>query len=360
MALLFDPEKEQEIQSPDPLAHEANSFAKAAGDAGRNREAMERQMQREKSHPMRQKLLDATPHSILLYLVFTAAYFLMLYWEWSVSREIYEILIPSTLPWVPFLSCVFVALYGSACLGETTTHFALFSLAQSESAADGNSQEYASVLKDLYDQPRERRRATPWFFHRLTGVVIAAVVIVAIYYLSRKRVELLQAAGEAPAVGFQTYLPVALYAIEILLGIPTFFCTMWAYAVLRTRLLRSKYTWEKRNEDTLRRAAVEKATSYFAALSSYNSSAAAHGKVELVMIPLGKDLRFLLQEEWGYDPTNGTSPTVRMTGFEAPLGADSGNPAGGNGDQGEKGDGSREQDLLNLLDEQINKENRGL
>src|SRR5947208_13872012 len=106
MSLRSQTDFDSTLSPRDDLAREPNRLAPAWRDARGSREVLDSEIQRKLRSPMQQKLSQVSSQAMVLYAALTLAYGLMLFWEWSVSREIYEVLIPSTTPWVPFAGCV--------------------------------------------------------------------------------------------------------------------------------------------------------------------------------------------------------------------------------------------------------------
>ncbi len=361
MALRFETVLESNLSPQTELAHAANRLAPAWIDAKKSREILECEIQRKSNGAIHRKLSQVSSQAMVLYAALTLAYGLMLFWEWSISREIYEVLIPSTAPWVPFAGCVLIALYASASLAECTTQFSLFSLQDAE-VTGGVSREATRAVTELYDLPRPRSKTTNWFLNPVTGLVVGLLILAGVYYASLKRVQLLEAAGELPDADFQIYLPVVLYGIEILLGIPTFFCVVWAFQQRTANRLQLELTAAKRQEQVLIRDAAQGWEGYMIEHRVFNRNARINGKQEVDPILPSSDLHAALEAYYGPDATS--------EGRAGNVDSESNNtPAGGNGVPGGQTNGakpglngkeSREEDLLNLLDEQIEDQNRGL
>ena len=376
MPLHIDPDLgtiEREPLRPYPLAHQANRLAASAADARESLEALRKRIGREMEQPFHQKLFGAGQgRRIPMYGLLAVAFLACVYWEWITSREIYAIWVT---PWVPFIGCVGFALYASACLGESTTHFSLFLLDDGRTAADLHSEEAKKAAGQIYDVPPKPRTATNWYLHPATGVAIALLFLFGIYIASHERIKLLKAAGELPPnADFQIWLPVILYGAEILMGMPAFFCLVWACRWACMRRLETEHTRARRDDQTLRQAAIENYANYLAEVEESNGRARENGRPLALLVPPSQALRALLAEEWGYDPTSGDDPRfppnghfpTNPNGSEPPSTEPPSAPEGASveandsaGSQ-EEGQSSREKDLLNLLDEQIENQNRGL
>lgn len=199
MPLHIDPDlgaAEKEPSRPDPLAHRANKLAAAAADALKSLEALLKRIQGEMEQPLHRKLFGpGQGRGIPLYGLLSIVFLACLYWEWTLSREIYEMWFP-TVPWVPFFGCVGFALYASACLGESSKHFSLFLLDDGRTAAEIRDEEAEKTGKQLYGERPEPRKATNWFFHPLAGAAIALLFLFGIYLASSERINLLKEAGK--------------------------------------------------------------------------------------------------------------------------------------------------------------------
>jgi hypothetical protein len=360
MALRFETHFDGSVTPRIELAREANRLAAAWTDAKKSREVLEREIQRESQGGMQQKLAQVSSQALVLYAALTLAYGLILFWEWSISREIYEVLIPSTTPWVPFAGCVLIALFASACLAECTSQFSVFSLQDNEVAARISPEAHQAV-SELYDLPRRRNKTANWFLNPVTGLIVGLLILAGVYYASLKRVELLEAAGELPDADFQIYLPVVLYGVEILLGIPAFFYAVWVFQQRIANTSRSELTKARRQEQMLIHDAATAWEAYMNDLIAFNRTARINRKQEIDPVLPSSDLRAVLVAYYGPDGVSderGSKIAAESNG--TPSGE---NGAGGqtNGAKpGMKGKENREEDLLNLLDEQIEDQNRGL
>jgi hypothetical protein len=365
MSLHYESPKNHQPSVPDHLAHAANNEAVRRADLRKSREALQNEIRVDINHPNFQKLLDASrSRRIPLYCLLTLAFILITFWEWHISREMYEIWFPY-VPLLPFFCCVAVGLYISACLSESSTHFSLLSLNTAEGSDDGHSQD---AIDESYDHPWKGQRITNWVFSPFTGVIVALLFLTGIYLASQTRVEFLRAAEETPDVHFQLYLPVVLYNVEILLGMPTVFFLTWAVALLRMRKHRKTLTQARDYELVVRQSAIKKYTEYMARLGEYNQWAERHGRPQRSVVPANRSLRNLLTEEFGHDPIQGddhhnagdSQRSPRPSTGEATSGqgrdTSSNLHDGVNEDRGEQ----RVQDLLNLIDEQIDDHNHSL
>lgn len=364
MNFNFIGEKDPDV--PNGFWQAANRAAGTWRNAEQSLTALESQIRLWVNRPSIRKVLSASPGLILLSLLLTGAYFAVGYWEWEISKEIYEVLISASVPWLPFLGCMGVALYVSSCLGESSRHFSILT-SEENVGQDRNLRQAEAARARLFGRRVERDMASGWFFHPITGIAVGIVFLFGIYLASRLRVELLNAAGEQRGEDFQIWLPVVLYGVEILLGIPAVYIAKWGYLTIRQRLFTKALTSAKDDEDDLRQIAISLYSDYMTALAEYNPWAERQGKPSRPLLPPGAALQALLVQEWRYDPTTGAHPEPRSNGSSQPNG--SGTAPGtngtspGNSGQGAvsgNGGGSREEDLLNLLDEQINRQNRGL
>jgi hypothetical protein len=349
---------------PDDKAHRANDEALSARDATASRTAFERDLRAEIEHPVHTKIVDALQsRRLALYGLLTLALLAVLWWEWKISRDIYEVTLPVS-PWIPFSVFVSLAFLASALLAEGIPAFSLGFSPPRTAGPD----KATSAIESLYDRRKTRtRRGGPasWL---LMGIVVAALVEGAIYFLSAERVKLMTAAGEIPdgLAEMQIWLPVILFAIDIALGLPAFFVVLTGYHTLRLRRRRAMFTILRDQEIVLQRSAVKQYTDYMGDWEAYNRWATQRGMGERLLVPPCSALRALLVDDYGHDPTRSDatprpeSPgqvSTEVTSHDGPV-----RPAGDDAAPGsaETGRDNRVDELLNLVDEQIAKSNRSI
>lgn len=342
---------------PDELAYQANDLAVRAKDAEESFKNLHAAAELEAKHPAQQKFYDALrSRRMLIYGVLALAFFLIVFWEWEISSPIYGVFFPSA-PALALVCCIAVAFYSSVCLGECSAHFALLN---TDTSSDFHHDDIVeSARRVLYGGSRNNHKGKHWYFSPVMGVMVAAVFLCGIYLASRERVLLQTQAGELPeGAMLQEYLPVILYAVDILLGIPTFFCIAGLWAFWRNRKLTSTLSLERGRVLDLRRIAVSTYSEYLGRLADYNTAASNHRQRALV--PPNQVLRQLLIDEFGYDPTsNGNASPSANDQPVPPTNGDVSPVASSASASPEESKGSdREQDLLSLLDEQINNANR--
>jgi len=343
------PSSEGRPPIPDPLIHKANDEAVRASDATNSWEASNREIRQEISHPTHQKLVEALQsRRIWLFGFLSLVFIAVLFWEWEISREIYEVRFP-VWPLIPFSVLAGLSLLAGACLGEGTPLFSLFSAEGEEPTDKGDS-----VIRVLYDRPRQKLTLNNRAVCMTLGILVGLIVVVAIWIISQERVELLKAAGELNAVASTSdiYLPVVLYGVEIMLGIPTFYFAIWLYDLRRVRKLRKQLTLQRDLALTLRASAIQNYTTYMSALDEYNSWRTENGKPKWVLIPVNLHLKRLLVKEFGYDPTE-------TDGLPRPENGASGEQHGDPPPDDGAGDGQVD-DLINVLDQEIADKNRSL
>lgn len=380
MALYYVPPAKDRVV-PSATAQRANALATDAVVAGGSREALEWQVRRELENPIHEKQRQAFEGQQLVVLSLLVLAFFMIAWgDWVISREMYAAK-SKGMPWLPFILITCLTVYASVCIAETSSHFAIFSPVGEAAAEQGPV--VTDAIKALYDE-RQKKTAGGWVIHPVTGYVIAITVLYGTFLLSQQRVDLQQGAGQDPAASFSfdVYLPTILSGFLILLGIPFAFWLTCLHGIARERWLRTAMAKAKRHEDTLRQAAIQHYTSYHHELSEYNTWAGQRQRPGAFVVPANKDLRRVLTEEWGFDPTQPGASQPDSPPAQAPsipVDADKRAPAGGDGapPQPERGseqqpaprsepqaqqtqnDSSREADLLGLLDAQIAAQNRG-
>lgn len=369
MALHIDTTTDAELPLPDTYAHGANNQATYSADATRSKEALEKQIRLQTNHPTYKKVLGGSAQATVIYGALAIALLLIIYWEWSVSKEIYEVMISSATPWVPFLGCVAIAFYASVCIGESTSRFSVLSTEDIGSGSDA-SQRSEAAAGQMYGTRAKRKSKPNWLFHPMTGSIVALLFLGGIYLVSRHRVELLNAAGEMRNDSFQIWLPVILYGVELMLGIPTFFFAIWVYTWLHTRSQRKRFSRARMNELALRESAVEAYTTYLREFEVFNRYASRTDRVEAYLVPPNSDLRNILEES-GYNLALGDndhpSPNASADTRREYVAASSPNQPAPKvnaphiiAPQNGHHDNRREEDLLALLDESIDSQNRGL
>lgn len=346
---------------PDELAYVANDVAVRASDAGESYANLRVSAEQEARHPAHQPLYEASrSRRILIYGILAIPFVLVVLWEWEISSPIYEVFFPAA-PMLALFCCIAVAFYASICLGECSSHFSFLNSDEAGNSADDDV--VASARQVLYGSPKPSQKFRHWFFSPVMGALIATLFLSGIYLASRERVLLQEQAGELPSGAMlQEYLPVCLYAVDILLGIPTFFFVAWLWTSWRNRKLTKTLDRERGRVLDLRRIAVSKYSEYLTKLAEYNSTRPSHPSRALV--PPNKVMRLLLIDEFGFDPTSqgGASPLGNEpeTSVKVSPPNDDVPQQGGTAStiQSEMRESEREQDLLSLLDEQINSANR--
>lgn len=370
MSLSFYFEENERLQTPpDELAHEANSTATKFNDARRSREYFEMGLKKFFAHEVYKKLQEASQsRRLILYGILTVVFLLTVYFEWDISQEIYEVLL-SGLPVVPFIVFTGVGFYISAIFAEYSSHFSLY--LQNHSKTDGKLYVGDRVVEKLYDRKSKNENQTNWYFHPIFGLILGFALLFAIYLISEQRVEYLKAAGELNEDRIQAYLPIALYAMEILFGIPAYFFLVWCQNLVTQRRKTRELTKARDFELILRDSAIQSYTAYMSKLVEYNQMIKGKGIPPRAMIPSNKSMRQLLIDEFGFDPTKTDSHSDSDSGDESSdsyVPVDSGpvNPpqsSAGNGPDNNSEDhhqDSRINDLLNLMDDQIDHANTSI
>lgn len=370
MPLFIDfPPEEESPPLPDDRLHGANLLAEQEADAGESRTARERHLRRELRHPLHQKVLDAvSSYKVLIYGFLAVVFLVDIYLEWGVSNEIYAVVFP-LIPWLLTAFCVTVAVYSSLCLGETTSNFSFLSL-NSEAEIDADAAALQETVNSQYDRANKRKTETGWYFHPLAGAIAALALLVLVYYASHARVEYLIGAGELEegfATNYHLYLPVLLYAFEIMLGMPAAFFIVCMRHVSHVRKLTKELTKNRDDELTLQYAAIREYAYYPVVLSEYNRWAREHNKPERPLNPPSPKLRRLL-DEIGYDRIReacrpGSDHEAHRHGANGMPASNAQASTGEGADAGTspaQSQGARIQDLLNFMDDRIDQTNRDL
>jgi hypothetical protein len=361
MSYYIDPSPKEPSLPDEDLASKANAEAIYSTDAEKSREAFEKQMKEELNHPVQQKVLEACrSRRNLLCCILAVGFLCIVFWEWTVSREIYEVWFPKC-PWVPFIGLVAVALYVSACLNESLPAFSL------SRTPDKDEQKSEAHTNNMYDRKNWREKAKNWLFSPVTGCIIGTLFLIGIYLSSRKRVELLEGAGELPGASFQVYLPVILYAIEIILGIFAFFLIVITWVLFRMYRRRKQLSRVRDLEISLRQSAIKRYMNYAAQIARYNEWAIQNKQPQIPVIPPNQKLRELLDNEleWNSIKVGGEKPTDSVRALPAPSESGRSTPRVIAPDTNlstlkENEEGDRVNDLINLVDEVVSRENRSL
>ncbi len=349
--MIYHDPRSKSPRIPDPIGHRANKRATQALEAGRSRRAFQRELEREINHPTQRKISEAVnSRRILIYGLLAMTLPFLVAWEWNVSKEIYQVWFPAQ-PWFPFVTLTIIALFISCCMGES---FGEFSFGARDTLDHTDVDDIAEELFDL--EPKRKYRFK--LVHPITGMVLGTVFLLAIYLGSQERVRLLVEAGEARESTFQILLPVLLYATEIIIGIPAFFFFVFLYCTLKTRSLRKELTFQTSAETTLRRTGLEDYHRYINALTQYNSWARANHRTERSLIPAGRELHTLLEEHGYYRNTNGEAPEPEAGGSDSTNETGNRVPTGESSEVSGNSGRSREEDLINLVDEHIENANR--
>lgn len=349
---------------PDDLAHQANDTAIRAIDARDSHEALKQQIKDEVNRPINRKLMDASKNRlILVYFGLTLLFFITIIVEYYISIEIYTVLFPQ-MPQLIFAIGVGMAFLASICLGETSSHFRLFSLDEEDDSVQDHGY-IQRTTRDLYHVGKKQKKTGKWYFHPITGVMFTIIILSLIFLASWQRVAYMEQAGEVAEDSYHQYLPVILYAFEIFLGLPALFVFLWIHARLKYKDQTKKLTQMRGLVILLRRTAIRYYTDYLSQLEAYNHWAGQHQELPRTTIVPNQELRQLLIEEFGYDPTQGEDnpPTVEVDMNDEPPLRPSGHhhqPSDSGQEQENGGDdeNGRLHDLMNLMDERIDKENK--
>lgn len=142
----------QDPPIPDDKAHRANDEALRARDAMSTRAAFERDLRTEIEHPVHRKIVDALHgRQLVLYGLLALALIAVAWWEWKVSRDIYEVTLPVS-PWIPFSVFFSLAFVASALLAEGIPAFSLGFAAPRTAGPD----KAMSAIESLYGRPRTK------------------------------------------------------------------------------------------------------------------------------------------------------------------------------------------------------------
>ena len=155
MPLEFpEPEANVPPQDPNPLAHQANEEADYAIDAANSFEARMQRVQKIRSEPTLQKLENTPKNLIIISGILSLVYLLVVFIEWHISREIYEVIWPG-LALAIYACCVGFCFWISVCFGETSQHFSLeLNNRKRDSSA---ARAVSSVISSQYDQAQGPR-----------------------------------------------------------------------------------------------------------------------------------------------------------------------------------------------------------
>jgi uncharacterized protein with PQ loop repeat len=104
--LAISSELSSPLLIPNEGALRANGFATAAADARASREPLWAKILRIITHPTHRKLMTLSSGVLMVSAMLAIAYFVVVYWGWTLSREIYEVLISTIAPQIPFLGKV--------------------------------------------------------------------------------------------------------------------------------------------------------------------------------------------------------------------------------------------------------------
>ncbi|MEK7396743.1 MAG: hypothetical protein AAB116_07380 [Candidatus Poribacteria bacterium] len=342
---------------PDELAHKANSEATRADDARKSREAFEKKLREEQK-----KFINASQRRILLFTMLTAGFPFLLVWEWLVSQEIYEVFSPSAI-WVPFVVCVVVATFTSACLGENSS---LFLLTGRTVDPYDDEQNIDDTIRKMYIQKRKRN----WLLSPAFGSILGFIFLVGIYVVSRMRVELMQKAGDisGTTANFHVYIPPILFFMEIIFGIPVFLFILWICNWVNIRNLGKRFAQERDQEIILSQATISEYEEYVAQLGEYNSSQELDGRPPRPPIPPNRILRRLLTESGHYDMADmeeqpvqrPRTPSDHIPNDRVDPTATEATSAGQDNIPPEDDEDSRIDDLINQMDDRISDQNRGI
>ena len=220
------------------------------------------------------------------------------------------------------------------------------------------SQALSNTVNALYDRKKHHEKQTDWYFHPIFGFMLTALLLTGIVYASQARVELLQAAGERVEGISQTldlYLPVVLYGLEILFGMPALYVTVALRNLLHVRMQTKELTKVRDAELVLKSNAIKKYMSYVSGLNSFNTWAQDQRESERPLLPANKALRLLLNDELDYNLINineNYESAEQENGQIDPQNSM-------NASQNIPEDNPRVNDLIDVLDDQIDARNSG-
>ncbi|KAA3658586.1 MAG: hypothetical protein DWQ10_10905 [Calditrichaeota bacterium] len=359
MALRFSfTEMHDKPVLPDPLLHQANILAEQAQDAKSSRETLEQELRAEVNHPLHQKVrADLHSRRLFVYGGFALIFLLNVIFEWMISNEIYAIVLPQ-VSWLAIVFCIAIGIYASLCFGETTSYFSFISL-NKQATNTGDTQSLSKTVSALYDRKKQHAKHSGWYFHPILGCIIAAVLLAGIYSASQARVGLLQVAGEVEE-GFShtlhLFLPVILYALEILFGMPALYFLIAMRNLTHVRTQTKELTLFRDAELVLKSSVLEKYTAYVAGLNTFNTWAQEQGEPAIPMLPVNQALRNLLNDELNYNSVNSNVDVEHNAENSDPID----NPNATMETHQMSTDDSRVNDLIDVLDSQIDAHNSGL
>lgn len=292
---------------PDPLAHKANQMATAAERLKDSLASRMEAIRREFDRPSTRKLLGAPQSLVTVSVLLAAGWVGVGAWEYVISAPIYEVVISKDFPWIAFIGCMMVAVYCSACLAEGSKHFSILDEGRTVGEA-GNR-----VLANVYsDGVAKRLHGSNWFFAPKMGLIVGAIFLAGIYYLSIERVRLQQLAGEAVDDSILSiWMPVVLYGVEILLGIPAFFALLWGICRYNLRRYGKERSRRMGELEALVDSALETRGEYVIALQEYNAWAQANGKLTRPAVSEDTALTALIAKRTGKGAPE-TAPVINL------------------------------------------------
>ncbi len=339
MPLVVNIQPDDVIESPHLLAREASALARRQQDVRGSLEAVQERIRRTQSDPAFRRffLEHLRAGRFAAYTLLAAVYGAVLAWEWSVSRPIYEVL-TDTPPSVPFAFFVGLAFLASWLISEGFPSLASSSVTSLSNSPKGR------LIREIWSTTRlDWRACAP-----VLGLVLALGVEAGVFVFSRYRVHLMTESGDLP-VGFdaqvQLWLPVALFGVDIVLGIPAWLFVMGIYQWAKLHSLGRQLTrWNNLDHEIVEQA-ISSWDRYVATVDGANRNGKPAGRP----LPPSPELRVLL---WEYQQQPEEAPGDSS---EAEASVDAPGPAAA-----PPADGRRVDDLVAALDEEIAQKNRGI
>ena len=316
--LNFEPELPKKDQAElTQVGHLANEYADFWKDAKMNTNNILVKIGKWVNHENFKKFHEAIRgHKIYIYGMLALAFPFIAYWEWVVSYEIYEVLLPAA-PSLPIIVCIFFGIYISACLGEGTKHFSLLASEDSEENPIKLDEFPQGILDRLYDQKTKRTRKRNWYFHPLTGLLLGGLFLWGIFEASLLRSELLEKAGE-PSFDLLINLPVVLYSIELLIGIPTIFVIACLLGMWQMKRLNKKYTRAKNVELKIGQCALKYHAQYTQGFKISHLQDKNGGGRPLAKLEKNKALSQLLKDSFDHEEKVDDKPGQSDKNFHNP------------------------------------------
>lgn len=270
--------------------HEANALGKRSFDYKKKKEEVKKKV--DEFIKRHENEFQLSNQFFLFSMAMTACWLLTCFVEYMISQPMYVEMVGLKNQGIPPIALILFAILPSALMAEP--YFRLFS------RAFNSGQSPKSVRDTIINRDRKDLPIT-WLLFTI-GLLMAVLLVLAMYYFSETRIEMMQAARiQVESMYIQLYLPSLLLALEIVTGIfvpNAIYCAVHVYPHSKYLLWRARRYEEKSRELALK--ACELWDAYRRELDKYNDE---NDKNE-TSVAISEELRQIILELFHNKDTN--------------------------------------------------------